>query len=207
MRNAPTRPQTMPHASSTAVSSDSAISSPGPRRHPLQRAFVLVAVERAGAVNERAARFQGPPRLAQDFILPRGALFHVAFAPFAAGVGVLAEHPLARAGGIDGHHVEPRLEIAQRTRLAGRDGHVARAPLAHVVRQYRGAAVVDLVGERPARRVRPARRRASSCRPEPHTGRECAPLRCGPQRAGVPRTATKPPGHSRPRHGSRICIR
>ena len=119
----------------------------GPGEHPLERTFVLVAIERTGTVDQRTARTQRPPRLTQDIVLSRSALPHVVLAPLPARSGILAEHALARAGGIDGHHVEPRLAVADRMRLTRRDHHAARTPLAHVVGQHGGTAAVDLVGD------------------------------------------------------------
>ena len=116
-----------------------------PHQEVAQYPFVLRKVEGTGAVQQQSAGTQGPPRFAQNTSLPFGAQRHAGLAPLRARLLQLAEHPLARAGRIDRHRVEPPFETGDLRRIVDRHGHVAHAPFTDIVGQHGGTVADDLV--------------------------------------------------------------
>ena len=68
--------------------------------------FILIRGKRAGRIDQYTARGQQGRRIFENFRAQLGAVGHKAVIVLSCGGGLLAEHPLARAGRIDEHPVK-----------------------------------------------------------------------------------------------------
>jgi len=112
----------------------------------LHHLLVLVAVKRAGAVDEQATLAQGRPRIGENLSLAGSAFAHEGWRPLRHSLAVLAHHPLAAAGHVGSHDVEHPHQASHLRRRRLGDHHGRVAPARDIVGERHGATGHHLVG-------------------------------------------------------------
>ena len=108
--------------------------------------FVLLAVESAGAVDEKAPRTERRPHVAENFALPFGTMRHGFGRPLGSRLEIFAKHALARAGNVGGDEIETLGQATEIRRIGvGHDG-VGVSPLNEVFGENVGARFHRFVG-------------------------------------------------------------
>ena len=114
--------------------------------HSLHEVLILITIERTGAIYQHSASPERKKCILHDLPLTLGTHPNVGLTPLLTSLIQFAEHTLARAGRINGHHIEPLLKIGQMSRVIACDNHISQAPLSGIVGQDRCTAAINLIG-------------------------------------------------------------
>ena len=98
--------------------------------------LILAAVERAGAVDEKASGAESLPEIGCNLTLAGGTLGHKPLAPLGHRLGILAHHTLARAWHIGHDDIEGVAQTREGRCVAAGDNHPRVTPLDDVLAQH-----------------------------------------------------------------------